>query len=217
MTHRSHKTNYLGPSRKGGAFLTLSVSCSESQSQSQSALSVSCSESQSQSQSALSVNLVEPIELVNWLHGRGHNFCLQKSRMPLAGLVYLPIIFHLMIWVKCLSSNKYWITSSQFYVLVSMQHRYQTKNGKMSPVSRLESSSCYRESFVPIRKIGSTRISFHQSVHPSVCQSIRPSHLVDEKIGFGKFPFVSSYILIWEMYCQVHCTVTANILVAADE
>ncbi len=29
------------------------------------------------------------VETVNWLHGRGHNFCMQKSRMPLAGLVYL--------------------------------------------------------------------------------------------------------------------------------
>ncbi len=34
-------------------------------------------------------NLVQSIQLVDQLHGRGHNFCLQKSRMPLAGLVYL--------------------------------------------------------------------------------------------------------------------------------
>ena len=31
--------------------------------------------------------------LVNWLHRRGHNFCLQKSRMPLAGLVYFSFLF----------------------------------------------------------------------------------------------------------------------------
>ncbi len=35
------------------------------------------------------VYLVQYIKLVYWLHGRGHNFCLQKSSMPMAGLVYL--------------------------------------------------------------------------------------------------------------------------------
>ncbi len=31
---------------------------------------------------------------VHWLHMRGrHNFCLQKSRMPLAGFVYFRIKF----------------------------------------------------------------------------------------------------------------------------
>ncbi len=36
----------------------------------------------------LVVLLVLVLQHIYWLHGRGHNFCLQKSRMPLAGLVY---------------------------------------------------------------------------------------------------------------------------------
>ncbi len=29
---------------------------------------------------------------LNWPYGRGHNFCLQKPRMPLAGLVYFLLL-----------------------------------------------------------------------------------------------------------------------------
>ncbi len=33
-------------------------------------------------------------ERFHWLHRRGHNFCLQKSTVPLAGLVYFVCVFH---------------------------------------------------------------------------------------------------------------------------
>ncbi len=60
--------------------------------------------------------------LVYWLHGRGHNFCLQKSRMPLAGLVYYSL--RKVSFYHVTSTNK----------IITMQYKFKEFiNNKCSP------------------------------------------------------------------------------------
>ncbi len=64
-----NKAVSLGPSRRG-AFLVFNVS-------------LSCSCSCSDWWNCFLKNIAYVCQMVCWLHRRGHNFCLQKSRMPL--------------------------------------------------------------------------------------------------------------------------------------
>ncbi len=64
----------LGPSRRG-AFLDLPCLCSSSPPSPSPAPANSCS--------GFEMYIANMFQVVCWLHSRGHNFCLQKSRMSL--------------------------------------------------------------------------------------------------------------------------------------